>query len=66
MHTQRYVSQTSGASLILLENDRIRVCDLDLRPDWLIGRYDPHAQHTGYPVQFRSCEPSAWLDTKYR
>ena len=42
MHTQRYVSQISGASLILLENDQIRVCDLDLRPDWLIGRYDPN------------------------
>lgn len=46
MHTQRYVSQTSGASLILLENDRIRVCDLDLRPDWLIGRYDPNMPNT--------------------
>ncbi len=46
MHTQRYVSKASGASLILLENDRIRVCDLDLRPDWLIGRYDPSMPNT--------------------
>lgn len=41
MDTQKYIAQTSGASLIILENDQIRICALDTRPEWKIGRYDP-------------------------
>lgn len=39
--TQQYIPQTSGASLILLEQDRVRVCPLDTRSEWTVGRYDP-------------------------
>ncbi len=46
MDTQRYVAQASGAVLILLENDQVRVCELDVRPDWLVGRYDPNMPNT--------------------
>lgn len=41
MQTQQYIAQTSGASLVILENDQIRVCALDTRSEWTIGRYDP-------------------------
>ena len=41
METQKYIAQTSGASLVILENDQIRVCALDTRPEWTVGRYDP-------------------------
>lgn len=41
MDTQRYIAQESGASLIVLEDDQVRVCALDMRPEWRIGRYDP-------------------------
>ena len=41
MQTQQYIAQTSGASLVILENDQIRVCALDTRPEWTVGRYDP-------------------------
>lgn len=46
MHTQRFIAQRSGATLVLLENDQIRVCGLDVRPDWLVGRYDPNMPNT--------------------
>lgn len=42
MQTQKYVAQISGASLIILEDNQIRVLSLDTRPDWAIGRYDPN------------------------
>lgn len=41
METQRFVAQTRGASLVILENEQIRVCALDTRPEWKIGRFDP-------------------------
>jgi len=46
METQKYIAQTSGASLIVLEDDQIRVLSLDTRPDWAIGRYDPEMPNT--------------------
>lgn len=46
MQTQKYIAQTSGASLIVLEDDQIRVLSLDTRPDWAIGRYDPEMPNT--------------------
>ena len=46
MQTQKYVAQISGASLIVLEDDQIRVLSLDTRPDWAIGRYDPEMPNT--------------------
>lgn len=46
METQKYIAQTSGASLIVLEDDQIRVLSLDTRPDWAIGRYDPGMPNT--------------------
>ena len=46
METQKYIEQTSGASLIVLEDDQIRVLSLDTRPDWAIGRYDPEMPNT--------------------
>lgn len=42
MQTQRFIPRISGASLVLLENDQVRVVNLDTRQDWLIGRYDPN------------------------
>ena len=46
METQRYIQRTSGASLVLLENNVIRVINLDTRQDWLVGRYDPNMPNT--------------------
>lgn len=46
MQTQRYIAQTTGATLIVLEDDQIRVCDLDARLSWKIGRYDPDMPNT--------------------
>lgn len=46
METQKYIAHTSGASLIVLEDDQIRVCSLDTRPEWKIGRYDPDIPNT--------------------
>ena len=46
METQKYIAQTSGASLIVLEDDQIRVLSLDTRHDWAIGRYDPEMPNT--------------------
>lgn len=46
METQKYIAQTSGASLIVLEDDQIRVLSLDTRPYWAIGRYDPEMPNT--------------------
>ena len=41
LETQRFVMQNSGASLVLLDNDGIRVCQLDIKAQWSIGRWDP-------------------------
>ncbi len=46
MDTQRYLAQTSGATLVIVENDQVRVCALDLRPNWTVGRYDPNMANT--------------------
>lgn len=46
MDTQRYVVQNSGAKLILLERAQVRVCVLDIRPSWRVGRYDPNMPNT--------------------
>ena len=46
MQTQRYIAQSSGAKLVILEDNRIRVCSLDVRPEWFIGRYDPKQNRT--------------------
>ena len=46
METQKYTAQISGASLIILEDDLIRVCSLDSRPEWKIGRYDSDIPNT--------------------
>lgn len=46
MQTQQFIPRTSGASLVLLENDNIRVVNLDIRQDWLVGRYDPSMPNT--------------------
>lgn len=42
MRTQKFVSQTSGASLLIVERDNVRRVDLDMRAEWAIGRYDPN------------------------
>lgn len=41
METQRYEARNAGAQLIIMENQQIRTCSLDERPQWAIGRYDP-------------------------
>ena len=41
MDTQRYISKISGAKLIVLEQQNIRIFDLDARPEWSIGRVLP-------------------------
>lgn len=41
METQKYVASASGASLVVLERDQIRVVDLDGRSEWTIGRLTP-------------------------
>lgn len=41
METQKYIPQAQGAQLIVLEKNRIRICALDERTQWSIGRYDP-------------------------
>jgi len=46
METQRFIARTSGASLVVLEEDQVRVYALDTRPDWKIGRYDPDIPNT--------------------
>lgn len=38
MNTQRYIDKISGAKLIVLEQQKIRIFDLDTRPEWSIGR----------------------------
>ena len=42
MQTQQYIPHPSGASLIVLEDNQIRVCPLDLQAQWKIGRHDPN------------------------
>ncbi len=42
MKTQRFLAQSTGACLVILENDQVRVCALDTRPEWTVGRYDPN------------------------
>lgn len=46
MDTQRYIAQTSGATLVIVEDDQARVCALDVRPNWAVGRYDPNMANT--------------------
>ena len=46
MQTQRYIAQTTGATLVILEDDQIRVCELDARLSWKVGRYDPDMPNT--------------------
>lgn len=41
METQRYVPQAQGSQLIIIEQNQIRTCALEERPQWIIGRYDP-------------------------
>ena len=41
METQNYIAQISGASLVILENDKVDVQALDMRSEWRIGRYRP-------------------------
>lgn len=43
METQRFAAKASGAKLIVLENDQVRVFDLDQRLEWMIGRVDPNS-----------------------
>lgn len=42
METQNYIAQTSGANLIILEEDTVDVQALDMRTEWRIGRFDPN------------------------
>ena len=42
METQMYLAQSSGAKLVMLEHEHIRVCELDARVEWKIGRFDPN------------------------
>lgn len=46
METQKYIAQNIGAQLVILENAQVRVCALDLRPEWMIGRVDPNSGRT--------------------
>lgn len=41
METQLYRPQASGARLVILEQEQLRVCELDVQTSWRIGRYDP-------------------------
>ncbi len=41
METQNYTTQSTGAALVILEEDQCRVCKLDTQPIWKIGRYAP-------------------------
>ncbi len=43
MVTQRYVAQNSEASLIVLEQNKLRIYSLAARPDWSVGRGDPRS-----------------------
>lgn len=45
METQHFVPQAKGPQLVILEKNQLRVCALDDRPTWSVGRYDP-AAHT--------------------
>ena len=51
--TTRYVPGESGAALIVLEYDQIRVFELDRQVEWTIGRRDP----------FRSAAPDVAFDS---
>ncbi len=42
METICYQPTASGARLVIVENDEVRVCELDLRPQWSVGRVDPN------------------------
>ncbi len=39
MNTQMYVAKITGACLVILEGDQVRVCSLDARREWMVGRY---------------------------
>lgn len=44
METQYYVPHANGPQLVILEKNQLRVCALDDRPTWAVGRYDPATQ----------------------
>lgn len=51
--TTRYIPEESGASLIVLEQDTVRVFELDRQAEWTVGRADP--QRSAAPdIAFRS------------
>lgn len=41
MQTRRYIPEASGANLVVLENDQIQSCPLDILPEWKVGRHAP-------------------------
>lgn len=41
MEMKNYAAQTGEASLVILENDKVYVQGLDIKPEWRIGRYHP-------------------------
>jgi len=43
MDTTYYQPQISGAKLVIIENDEVRVCELAHRSQWLVGRIDPNS-----------------------
>ena len=46
MQTQPYIPHPSGASLIVLEDNQIRVSPLDMQSKWKIGRHDSNMPDT--------------------
>lgn len=54
METVRFLARPSGAKLVILENNSIRVCALDVRPEWLVGRVDPSCSDAGPDIPFSS------------
>lgn len=63
METQMYLAQASGAKLVILENECIRICELDARAEWKIGRFDPSLPNRP-DILFDSCIVSrehGWL-----
>ena len=54
MDTQRYIAQSHGAKLVILENNQIRCCDLEIRSEWLVGRQDPTRTNIMPDIPFAS------------
>ena len=46
MKTQRFVAKNNGTTLVILENNQIRTCELDVKASWSVGRYDPTMPNT--------------------